>query len=190
MPPAPARSASEISHRVRRSRRRVAGPGALIVLGHDALSDLTFSTDAVAGLDTVIAHRDRTDSPIERVAPRPSFPVRSAASPRSDAARSPTHAGLEQARSRPRSSPHLRGPGRGERSSRAAGAAEAGLELGYEAEVSGQPASSIAIAFKTVFILVIVVVVFSPIMTWVERKQSALMQDRVGANRASILGVS
>jgi len=31
--------------------------------------------------------------------------------------------------------------------------------------------------------------VFAPIMTWVERKQSALMQDRIGANRASIFGI-
>ena len=29
---------------------------------------------------------------------------------------------------------------------------------------------------------------FAPVLTWVERKQSAIMQDRVGANRADILG--
>ena len=36
----------------------------------------------------------------------------------------------------------------------------------------------------------LIALVFAPIMTWVERKQSALMQDRIGANRASILGVT
>jgi NADH-quinone oxidoreductase subunit H len=41
---------------------------------------------------------------------------------------------------------------------------------------------------KTVFIFTIIVGLFSPIMTWVERKQSALMQDRIGANRADIGG--
>jgi len=39
------------------------------------------------------------------------------------------------------------------------------------------------------FIFALVVLVFAPIMTWVERKQSALMQDRIGANRASIGGI-
>jgi NADH-quinone oxidoreductase subunit H len=43
---------------------------------------------------------------------------------------------------------------------------------------------------KTLFIFLLVVGVFAPVMTWVERKQSALMQDRVGANRASILGIT
>src|SRR3989338_1254123 len=30
---------------------------------------------------------------------------------------------------------------------------------------------------------------FGGLLTWVERKQSALMQDRIGANRASIFGL-
>jgi len=46
------------------------------------------------------------------------------------------------------------------------------------------------IALKTLFILLVVVGAFAPVITWVERKQSALMQDRIGANRASIAGVS
>ncbi len=41
---------------------------------------------------------------------------------------------------------------------------------------------------KILFILAILVGFFAPVLTWVERKQSALMQDRVGANRADILG--
>ena len=43
---------------------------------------------------------------------------------------------------------------------------------------------------KTLFILFVVVGVFAPLITWVERKQSALIQDRVGANRASIGGAT
>jgi len=39
---------------------------------------------------------------------------------------------------------------------------------------------------KILFIFSINVGFYSPILGWVERKQSALMQDRVGANRASI----
>ena len=39
------------------------------------------------------------------------------------------------------------------------------------------------------FLFSVVAMVFAPIMTWVERKQSALMQDRIGANRADILGI-
>ena len=42
---------------------------------------------------------------------------------------------------------------------------------------------------KTVFIFFVIALVFAPIMTWVERKQSALMQDRVGANRADLFGI-
>jgi NADH-quinone oxidoreductase subunit H len=42
---------------------------------------------------------------------------------------------------------------------------------------------------KTLFIFIVVAAVFSPLMTWVERKQSALMQDRIGANRAEVLGL-
>ncbi len=39
------------------------------------------------------------------------------------------------------------------------------------------------------FIYSVIALVFTPVMTWVERKQSALMQDRIGANRASIFGI-
>ena len=31
---------------------------------------------------------------------------------------------------------------------------------------------------------------FAPVITWVERKQSAVMQDRIGANRADIAGIT
>ena len=41
---------------------------------------------------------------------------------------------------------------------------------------------------KILFIIGVTVGFFAPILTWVERKQSAIMQDRVGANRADILG--
>ncbi len=41
---------------------------------------------------------------------------------------------------------------------------------------------------KILFIFTLIMGVFSPILGWVERKQSALMQDRVGANRADIFG--
>ena len=41
---------------------------------------------------------------------------------------------------------------------------------------------------KILFIFTITVGFFAPVLTWVERKQSALMQDRIGANRADILG--
>ncbi len=41
---------------------------------------------------------------------------------------------------------------------------------------------------KILFIFGVNIGFFSPILGWVERKQSALMQDRVGANRADICG--
>jgi NADH-quinone oxidoreductase subunit H len=43
---------------------------------------------------------------------------------------------------------------------------------------------------KTLFILLVAVGAFAPVITWVERKQSAVMQDRIGANRADIGGVT
>ena len=41
----------------------------------------------------------------------------------------------------------------------------------------------------TLFLFAMIALVFAPLMTWVERKQSALMQDRIGANRADIFGI-
>ncbi len=46
------------------------------------------------------------------------------------------------------------------------------------------------VVLKTLFILFVVLGAFLPLITWIERKQSALMQDRVGANRADILGIT
>ena len=43
---------------------------------------------------------------------------------------------------------------------------------------------------KVLFILVVMVVGIAPVVTWIERKQSALMQDRIGANRADVSGIT
>jgi NADH-quinone oxidoreductase subunit H len=42
---------------------------------------------------------------------------------------------------------------------------------------------------KTLFIILVAVGAFAPVVTWVERKQSAVMQDRIGANRADLFGI-
>ena len=43
---------------------------------------------------------------------------------------------------------------------------------------------------KTLFIFFVAVAGLTPILTWVERKQSAVMQDRIGANRADVAGIT
>jgi len=43
---------------------------------------------------------------------------------------------------------------------------------------------------KTAVILGVVVGALAPVITWIERKQSAMMQDRIGANRADIAGIT
>ena len=43
---------------------------------------------------------------------------------------------------------------------------------------------------KTLVIILVVVGALAPVITWIERKQSALMQDRIGANRADVAGVT
>ena len=49
----------------------------------------------------------------------------------------------------------------------------------------------VAAAFvKAAFILFVVIGVLTPIIAWAERKQGALMQDRIGANRASVAGMT
>jgi NADH-quinone oxidoreductase subunit H len=47
----------------------------------------------------------------------------------------------------------------------------------------------IGLAFGKTAYIILFVLTLAGLLTWVERKQSAVMQDRIGANRASILGL-
>lgn len=47
----------------------------------------------------------------------------------------------------------------------------------------------IGIALVKILVVIMAVLGLATIMTWAERKQSAVMQDRIGANRADIFGI-
>ncbi len=46
----------------------------------------------------------------------------------------------------------------------------------------------VGVIVKMLFIVLVIMGAFLPLITWVERKQAAVMQDRIGANRADIAG--
>ena len=48
--------------------------------------------------------------------------------------------------------------------------------------------ATLTIELTKVLVVLIGVLNLAAILTWMERKQSAVMQDRIGANRASIFG--
>jgi NADH-quinone oxidoreductase subunit H len=48
----------------------------------------------------------------------------------------------------------------------------------------------VEVIVKALFILIVMVAGIAPVITWIERKQSAVMQDRIGANRADIGGIT
>ncbi len=48
----------------------------------------------------------------------------------------------------------------------------------------------VEVIVKVLFILIVMVAGIAPVITWIERKQSAVMQDRIGANRADIGGIT
>jgi NADH-quinone oxidoreductase subunit H len=48
----------------------------------------------------------------------------------------------------------------------------------------------VAVVVKVLFILIVMIAGIAPVITWIERKQSAVMQDRIGANRADINGIT
>jgi NADH-quinone oxidoreductase subunit H len=48
---------------------------------------------------------------------------------------------------------------------------------------------SLELVLKTLFIILVMMGAFLPLITWVERKQAAIMQDRIGANRADLFGI-
>ena len=199
-------------------RIRGGGVDGLLILGHDLLGAgyLAGTRGAAAGRHARLDRHapapspratwrtwcSRRATPPRSSAPSPTTPAACSAS---SAAVEPALGGASRRRDRSRAWARALGlegfdgdfdPHVASRALSQAVPAFAGIDVEFLGDDGARPrerrvaADVLEVILKTVFILAVVVGAFAPVITWVERKQSAVMQDRIGANRADVAGIT
>ncbi len=162
---------------------------ALLVMGHDVLAP-AYATGraALEGVDTLVL-LDTHRSPLESLA----HVVLPARHRRREARHAHQRRGTRAA-VQPAVEPAFEARAEGEvlwrlgQAASACAASKRRTPRGADGGVAWKRCSRSLI--KTLFIILVAVAAFAPVITWVERKQSAVMQDRIGANRADIAGIT